>query len=723
MKSTSKTGNKRSNTTIKSLQPSKKQQTITSGQQKLNSFFKTKQQNQVQKNGSINATRDNSNVIVDNSIVYSPSSSLLHNTVESESIQQSDIDIKAIKNTLAEKTSTIDHSTTKNKANEPLSIGSVATFSDTSITMIDKNNNKNDYKYSLVYKSTESDSQVSHNLLNTQEESIDSNNNKDNNASTFFDNSMYTEQFNHMIDTVLDGESFLFTKNNLNRFKIFKQLIKESQHLIVRLWMRNRRWIRMSKLDYSTTISDIYQASKELSKCGLIYIDDENNDSDNNNNILTWDTMMNLINMDEIKELTRLYNCELLTGKTKSDYIIALTKSYQQSKQLRSNILHNKQKDPYIQKIKQILGPCIIMDSDYYALFQRLNIVYYRLRDPTETNSMKAAILSKISKRHYPDYIYNRTENIWKSIEDLDQYETAFYLQRDFEMKMESIILERRIRNRKNQDKKNNNISNDDNNDDDDFNEHNDRQLWMDCWIICENIVGLWEELVQKRPLSMDIDRPYFMRRFEAGWIYTHMIEHGTKALSRLQEYSLEAVILQKLIDQEIYRLGKRGKWYERLALIQSKYLKDIPERTRKKMALQTCINGIQDPKVHQIYINSLQKRIQRLERDLCIPKREQHDFSYLTLKKPSEKIIYGEKLSDSTGKKSIWRADDGATISVEEVAIQYYNKTGYQGLHTENGVVTMLVKNNKRLYISFYISIRNNVVLIIHLLYYYYFY
>jgi Fanconi-associated nuclease 1 len=139
------------------------------------------------------------------------------------------------------------------------------------------------------------------------------------------------------------------------------------------------------------------------------------------------------------------------------------------------------------------------------------------------------------------------------------------------------------------------------------------------------------------------------------------MLEHGTKALGKLQEYSLEALVLQKLIDQRIYRTGKRGKWYDRLALIQATYLKDIPERQRKKMALQTCISGIQDPRVHQskltgargansllithfiAHLTTLQRRIHRLERDLCIPKREQHDFSYLSLKKPSEKTIHGK--------------------------------------------------------------------------------
>ncbi|CAO3625770.1 unnamed protein product [Cunninghamella echinulata] len=691
--------NKQSNTTTNSFPPSKKQQKLSIGQQKLDLFFKinqSQQNDQIQKKESRNATRDESKIIRDNLTVTPSSISTLDHLTNNKNIESS----------ISENNSLTTTTTTKSAA--------TTTNTTTSIDNVDINN----FISTMGMNSTESTSLDSQSSLKPQNNDNNIKNkdigmNTDNNTAattttvtattttaTFFDNSMYTEQFHHMIDTVLDGESFLFTKEDLDRFETFKQLNLESQHLIVRLWMRKLKWIRLEKLDYSTTIRDLSQASKELKNHGLLYIeketnDDENDDevnknsssSNNNNNnhdsmVLTWDNMMTLINLDEIKDIAQIYHCEPESGKTKSDYIMALTKSYQQSMELRSVISSSKQNDPYIQKIKQILGPCIIMDKNYYALFQRLNIVYYRLRDPTETNSMRAAILSKISKRHYPDYIYCRTVNIWLSIEDLDQYVTAFYLQHDFEMKMENIIIERRIKNRKNKMKNENSTSNDD----------NDKQLWMDCWIMCENIVGHWEDLLQKRPISMDMDRPYFMRRFEAGWIYTHMIEHGTKALAKLQEYSLEAVILQKLIDQQIYRMGKRGKWYDRLALVQANYLKDIPERKRKKMALQTCIKGIQDPRVHQIYINNLQKRIQRLERDLCIPKREQHDFSYMTLKKPSEKIIHGERISDSiTGKKSSWRGDDGAEVSVEEVSIQYYNKIGYQGLHTENGVVTML--------------------------------
>lgn len=84
------------------------------------------------------------------------------------------------------------------------------------------------------------------------------------------------------------------------------------------------------------------------------------------------------------------------------------------------------------------------------------------------------------------------------------------------------------------------------------------------------------------------------------GWIYTRLLDHGTTLLAKMHEYELEALILQKLIDQKFYRLGKRGKWYQRLALVQSKYLNKDQVRAQKKLALKTCVNAIHDPKVHQ---------------------------------------------------------------------------------------------------------------------------
>lgn len=59
---------------------------------------------------------------------------------------------------------------------------------------------------------------------------------------------------------------------------------------------------------------------------------------------------------------------------------------------------------------------------------------------------------------------------------------------------------------------------------------------------------------------------------------------------------------------------------------------------TQEKNALSPC---------PLVYLNGLHRRIKRLERDLSIPKREQHDFSYLSLRKPNERTIHGGLLHD----------------------------------------------------------------------------
>lgn len=46
-----------------------------------------------------------------------------------------------------------------------------------------------------------------------------------------------------------------------------------------------------------------------------------------------------------------------------------------------------------------------------------------------------------------------------------------------------------------------------------------------------------------------------------------------------------------------------------------------------------------------------------------------------------TEPMIIGERISDiTTGIKSIWRGNDGRECTVEEVAIEYYQKQGYRG-------------------------------------------
>ncbi|KAI9487205.1 MAG: hypothetical protein EXX96DRAFT_605196 [Benjaminiella poitrasii] len=491
-----------------------------------------------------------------------------------------------------------------------------------------------------------------------------------------FTTSVYTYEFDNMLDTVLNAESYLFSKDELTLFDSYKFLNDESKHLIVRLLMRKHGWIRKSKLNYSNHISDMNAATADLESKKFILT-----------SITDLSEAVKILSKDEMKLLTKERNISTAKNNPKKeDYEKEILKFG--SNATGSIITHYTDSTVDNIKIEKLwisinafLGECVKVNPKVYAIFQRLQVVYYRINSLQDTTFMSSSILARMSKRTYPSYESSRSNAIWNSRDDLLKYENALLIEKEFYQHLEQLSMYNYTKSKKN-------ISAE-------GGDPTARELMIKSWTLCEDIIGIWEDCVIERSLQ---ERPYYLRRFEAGWVYTRLLDHGTDVLAKLLEYELEALILQKLLDQHMYRLGKRGKWYDRLALIQSIYLNKSQPRVQKKIALKTCIDAIQDPRVHQIYLHEIHKRIKRLEKDLCIPKREQHDFSYMSLTKPKEITIHGERISDQvTGKKSIWRSDDGSECTVEQVAIEYYKKKGYKGLHCENGIIRMIVRLNLR--------------------------
>lgn len=137
----------------------------------------------------------------------------------------------------------------------------------------------------------------------------------------FFETSMYTDQVHHMLTTVLDGESFLFTASDLDRFEHFKKLSLEPQHLFVRLWMRKqRRWLRVNKLDYSSNIRDIHQAATELARCDMVHSFGNDSLDDDSASVLDWPDILNLLTVDELKDFAACYQCQPTDRKMASKH-------------------------------------------------------------------------------------------------------------------------------------------------------------------------------------------------------------------------------------------------------------------------------------------------------------------------------------------------------------------------------------------------------------------
>jgi Fanconi-associated nuclease 1 len=297
--------------------------------------------------------------------------------------------------------------------------------------------------------------------------------------------------------------------------------------------------------------------------------------------------------------------------------------------------------------------------------------VFYRSTEWTE-KSLTTVILSRTMKRNFPAYVVSRTAGIFPSRDALTSFEASIKLQAEVDQLLESGVPT-----------------------------EDDLQRVLD---IFNTTYPLWQRLVAKERATTKsksdegaLERVY-LRRFDAAWVYTRIVHKGMYVLGRFKQYSREHSVLTALLEQPYFQPARRGAWYQRKALIEEKYLpppqhSDVTLRSFRRKALQTCEAGLQDPQTHVIFHHDLQKRIGKLERQLRVAKREQHTFTHLRLLRPTERTMYGQRLSaPEPGKKSIWRDPAGGSeCSVEEMCLSLYRREGWKGYHAEGGVVRTL--------------------------------
>lgn len=135
----------------------------------------------------------------------------------------------------------------------------------------------------------------------------------------------------------------------------------------------------------------------------------------------------------------------------------------------------------------------------------------------------------------------------------------------------------------------------------------------------------------------------YFRNRFHPGWPLTRVVFKGATALAHFKLYKREEEVLRALLAQRAFRRGRRGEWYDRLALILGAY-SERPDKGKAR-ALEVAVQGIEDPDTHLIYQDTLQRRIVRLESQLRIAFSRKHDFSYAKLATCRERIFRGTRL------------------------------------------------------------------------------
>ena len=342
-------------------------------------------------------------------------------------------------------------------------------------------------------------------------------------------------------------------------------------------------------------------------------------------------------------------------------------------------------------KILETTGPCIRLSPAVFKLFERVHLVFYRSTEWTE-KSLTTIILAQISRRNFPDYIVCRSTNIFSGRHHLQEFDAALRTQAIVDELIEGSgpIIPRLEK----------------------------------VKAIYEDVYPAWRRMIaeeqEKENRVYEFGEGAYLRRFSPAWVYTRIVHKGLDSLARFKERKTEHSLLNELLNQRLFHPARRGAWYQRKALLEEHYMwetepsgvrkEDAQKRHWKKIALQTCEEGLQDRDCHVIYHHDLQKRIMKLEKSLKIAKREQHDFAHTLLTKPVERTVEGiriEKILPLTignrrgsepqpsrrGTKTIWvdhREGDGE-CGVEAMCLSWYRDQGWKGYHSEGGIVRTL--------------------------------
>jgi Fanconi-associated nuclease 1 len=81
------------------------------------------------------------------------------------------------------------------------------------------------------------------------------------------------------------------------------------------------------------------------------------------------------------------------------------------------------------------------------------------------------------------------------------------------------------------------------------------------------------------------------------GHVLTRIVQKGAEALGTLKEYDRELEVLEALLNQRHWRRGRRGKWYERRALILTRYCDKSPETLMRTM--RGILDSLNDRDTH----------------------------------------------------------------------------------------------------------------------------
>ncbi|XP_046613534.1 fanconi-associated nuclease 1-like isoform X1 [Neodiprion virginianus] len=443
--------------------------------------------------------------------------------------------------------------------------------------------------------------------------------------------------FNIIVDVFANSINCgYFDDNELDRIFDMLTMSQQSQALFVRMLLRTHVWKRRTSIKYPEIAEDLNPLFDEL---------EENNFFTSDTNEVPLENLLTILSASEVHDVARQSNIPRQKTKESAIEKILRTSSTQSlfpGRESPATVLRRR--------VLNALGPCTCLLQEMINLVERIITLFIPAQEITATLSSTFLQLTMIKdgSLRYPEVQVHKVP-VFQNRDHLVRYV-------DWKQKWKLVLELPR----------------------------GDPRNWDTFRRIGRDAHSRLMFLLQQNPISQtDTGVPRHVQKFSEEYVCMKIVTSCLEIFKKERSYIPEAVkMLNDLINQETYCQSRKGEWYDELALIKTKYNKNLNDAAR------IIIKGLTHATVTEIGKHVLTKRASMLaKRKNGINRDVQSDLKGLInpdlLREPRKVSIHGKVMQgNKTGRKTTWKMDledgDKGYMGVEQRAVCYYKELGY---------------------------------------------
>lgn len=514
----------------------------------------------------------------------------------------------------------------------------------------------------------------------------------------------------NIIQSVLDNYENILLNHEISILREMLSLESQIQKLLFRLLMRQNDHILISKLKYEDIIStsdsmEILKSLNYISYNDLFSLDHSSNFSSKEESLnLNMGTgkeikrkekgLERIIKKENLKTIAKNLRISI-NGLDKQEIISKIiSERMSQStlfmekkerngmegdnKRLSISLISQKNEQEII--LKEIIKEDVItVNRNIYDIWLQTLSLFFLTKpsnDPLLTR-LTDAILVDLDKRQYPPYCCNFEKIIFKNREEWIEYNNALNLEEmlsnnnNDEMEMTDEIYSKIIKDEK------------------------IKLLFKSNNRSFLEIIG---NGIERDNNNNEIkgensgNDSYFLKRFTPTWVYIRILDQIVTIWEGRKRFKEAVDLLELLLRQKEYCLGKRGKWWDRLVLNLDYHL------NLRYLALDKCDDALNDSYLRSACRFSILKRCKKMSREKVkkqknrIGKRGEGRNANMNdlndeIASPRERRIIVNGKSTFSGGRLQYKLQDNFMMSVEEYALSYYkNELKWSnGIHSES--------------------------------------